>query len=75
MQLILSKNCHIQPSEIDNMPFYWIEMLIDEFTEMTERENKQYKEQKSEYATNLQQPNIPKVNIPRVSMPSMSSFK
>lgn len=76
--MILAKELHIQPSEIDNMPFYWIEMLVEMYTENVEKENARYKEQESQQRnqyntpTNIRQPNI---SVPKINMPSMSGFK
>lgn len=66
----LSKDLHIQPSEIDNMPFYWIEMLLDEYINFVENENERYvemeKSNKDSYKTpNIRQPNIKMPNIPK----------
>lgn len=73
----MAKELHIQPSEIDNMPFYWIEMLVEMFTDSVEQENARYKEQEKQQQnqfnnTSIKQPNI---SMPNISMPSMGGFK
>lgn len=52
MKVSLAKNFRIQPSEIDQMPYWEYEMFITYLNEQVEEENKDQQEQMDKYHVN-----------------------
>lgn len=76
MKALLSKNFHIQPSEIDKMPMWEYEIFIDQLNQIVKEENdKQKKEMDKyhvdEYMKMASPKNISKMTQPQ-PMPKMS---
>jgi len=82
----LSKNFHIQPSEIDRMPMWEYELFMEQLNSIIKKENKEQKEEMDKYhlddvakATNprnlrsLANPQMPKV--PNIKLPSIGSLQ
>jgi hypothetical protein len=70
------KYTHCQPSELESMPFYEIEILLDCLKELAEREEEERK--KREKKDNGSTPNLNMSSIQRQmqnSMPKMPDFK
>ena len=74
----LVKNFHIQPSEIDRMPYWEYEYFMKYANQMIEEENKQQEEQNEEYDMNSLKRNANSMmkgaNSQMPKMPSMSSM-
>ena len=72
----LSKNFHIQPSEIDKMPMWEYELFIKELNKQVEEENKQQEKEMDKYHVNDIQKNMGKYTNPKMpnfNMPSLST--
>jgi len=70
------KYTHCQPSELERMPFYEIEILLDCLKELAEKEEEERK--KKEKKEGGQAPNLSMSSITRQmqnSMPQMPNFK
>ena len=74
IEFIFTKNLHITPLELDQMEFYRVEYMIQNYEEFIEEEKKQYKKQEKEQgmsfsksSSSIKAPNIsvPKMNIPK----------
>lgn len=75
-RLYLCRDYHLQPSEIDRMPYFEYEYLLDDVKEIQDKEKKEQEEQDKKYGNmdpgrymrSMQQ------NIKPPSMPSMPKF-
>ncbi len=72
----ICRNWHIQPSEIERMPYWEYEIARQEIEEVTKRENKQQEEESDKYSSkgieksaSSMMKGVPK--IPKMSMSSM----
>ena len=66
---------HITPSELDNMYWYDIIYMLNEYQNYVEETNDRYKQQEEEYKQ--QMPEVPKFEqpkIPQMKMPDMNSL-
>ncbi len=75
-KLYICKEWHIQPSEIDKLPFYEYEQILEEIHIVQKEQEKQQKEQEKQYAGMNMNPKS-MMNSMRNSMPSFNtnSFK
>lgn len=68
-KLYICRDYHIQPSEIDRMPYYEYEMYLDNINEIQkqqeEDQKKREKEQRMPSYKMPQMPAMPKVSIPK----------
>jgi len=79
-QLYICKDYHIQPSEIDRMPYYQYELLLEEIKaiqKQQEKENEKQQKEQQQMSKNMNpnsmmnsmsrnmNMNMPKVNIPK----------
>lgn len=78
-KLYISKEWHIQPSEIDHLVYYEYEQILDEINEQNKEQEKRNKEEQKQYDSMRQSiPNmnnmtknfgqnmtLPKVNLPK----------
>ena len=78
-KLFICKDWHIQPSEIDRVPFYEYEIYLEsintnnkEEAERQEKENKQYEAMSKSYKNPSSSFKAP--SMPSFSMPSMPKF-
>ena len=69
-KLLICKEYHIQPSEIDRMAFYEYEQILEEINIIQKDEEKRQKEQEKAYNTNNFNPNG-MMNSMKNSMPPM----
>lgn len=79
-KLFICRDYHIQPSEIERMPYYEFEYMLEDITEITKQQQKQQEEQEKEYAQQQKAYN-PKTmmssmqqSMPKISMPSMPTI-
>ena len=82
LQYIIHKNCGTSLLEINQLPYYEFQMLIDNYKEDIENENKrreeEEKQQKSMYnpnqmmkdQQNSMSKNMPKFEVPKLNMPN-----
>ena len=64
---ILAKQFHIQPSEVDKMPYWEYEYFIKNLDEMAKKENEDQEEASKQYETKQKQFKTPKLpNIPKI---------
>lgn len=78
-KLFICKDWHLQPSEIDKVPFYEYELYLEainannkEEAERQEKENKQYEAMNKQYknpASSFKAPSMPSFSMPSFSMP------
>ena len=77
-ELYICKEWHIQPSEIDKLPYYEYEWMIDEINEHNKEQEKRSKQEQEQYDSmkkgmpnmnnimkGYQQPTLPKVSLPK----------
>jgi len=78
-KLFISKEWHIQPSEIDKLVYYEYEEVIEEINEYNKEQEKRSKEEQKEYDSmrksmpniNNMQNNISKnMSLPKISIPN-----
>ena len=81
-KLLICKDYHIQPSEIDRMRYFEFEYLLDNIKEITDKESERNEEQEKKYAemqhnmnpsnymksmnSSMRMPTMPKVSIPKM---------
>ena len=81
IEFLFAKNLNILPSELDQMEFYRIEYMIQNYEEFIEEEKKEYEKQQKEQSKSFKQSStqskLPNQNIkmPRVQMPNISTPK
>lgn len=78
-KLFICKDWHLQPSEIDKVPFYEYELYLEainannkEEAERQEKENKQYEAMSKSYknpSSSFKAPSMPSFSMPSFSMP------
>lgn len=78
-KLFICKDWHLQPSEIDRVPFYEYELYLEsinannkEEAERQEKENKQYEAMSKSYknpTSSFKAPSMPSFSMPSFSMP------
>ncbi len=72
----IAKNYHIQPSEIDNLPYYEYEMYLEEINIIAKKEEEQNEKQNEQYADMQSSMNPQKMmQQAQQSMPSMGNMK
>jgi len=71
MEFILLKNLRIQPSELDRMDFYRVELIIENFKKYAEKEKEAQKDKQREYSSKFSDL---KSGIKMPSMPKTSGF-
>lgn len=77
-QLYICKDYHIQPSEIDRMPYYEYELILEEIKaiqKQQEKENESQEKQQSQMMKNMNpnsMMNSMKGSIPNMSMPKVN---
>ena len=73
IEFIFTKNLHITPLELDQMEFYRVEYMIQNYEEFIEEENKRYKQQEKDqgksFSKSSSQYKPPKMNIPKMNIP------
>jgi hypothetical protein len=69
--VVLCKEFHLQPSEIDIMPFWEYSMFIDELNDRLKDENKKNEEQEKKYDINSYKSQMNKYKPPS----NFSNFK
>ena len=76
-KLFICRDYHIQPSEIEKMPYYEFEYMLEDITQITKEQQKQQEEQEKQYAEQQHMYN-PKTmmnsmqnSMPKMSMPAM----
>jgi hypothetical protein len=78
--LYISKDYHIQPSEINIMPYYQYELYLEEIRAIQkeqEKENEKQEKQQSQMMKNMNpgsmmssmNRNMPNMNMPKVNIP------
>lgn len=72
MLFICVYNLKIQPSEFENLYFYEIGLLLNEYKEYLEEKKRKDEEQEKEYKNNI--PNMNSFNIPKVQIPNYSGL-
>ena len=77
-KLNICKEYHVQPSEIDRMPFYEYEYMLEEIRkDMKEQEKQQKEQEKQQEAYKSSLPNYNKMmsgmsgSLPKFSMPKL----
>ena len=75
-KLHIAKNYHIQPSEIDNLPYYEYEMYLEEINIIAKKEEEQNEKQNEQYADMQSSMNPQKMmQQAQQNMPSMGNIK
>lgn len=78
-KLIICREYHIQPSEIDRMAFYEYEQILEEINIIQKNEEKRQKEQEKQYSSTNYNPssmmNSMRNSMPKMTMPNMSMPK
>ena len=74
LRAVFLKSFRLQPSEMDSLPYYEIEILLDILTESVEEENARYKEEEAKQQTMYSSPNYKTPSMPKINMPSMPKF-
>lgn len=80
-KLYICRDYHIQPSEIERMPFYEYEYIIEDINQIHKEQEEQNKKQQEEYdnmkssmnpskmmnsaQNSFKMPSMPKMNIPK----------
>ena len=77
-KLYICRDWHIQPSEIDRLPYYEFEWMIEYINEENKEQEKRSKEEQKQYDSmkkgmpnmnnmmkNYQQPTLPKISLPK----------
>jgi hypothetical protein len=78
IEFIFAKNLHITPLELDQMEFYRVEYMIQNYEEFIEEENKQMKKQEKDQNMSIKQSQAgmgqfkaPNMKIPNIQVPKM----
>ena len=81
-KLFISKEWHIQPSEIDKLVYYEYEEFLEEINEYNKEQEKQQKEERKQYDNmNKSMPNMNNMgsmmknyqnSLPKVSLPKLN---
>jgi hypothetical protein len=79
-KLYICKDWHIQPSEIDKLPYYEYEWMIEYINEDYKEQEKRSKEEQKQYDSmkngmpnmnnimkGYQQPTLPKISLPKLT--------
>ena len=79
-KLYICRDWHIQPSEIDKLPYYEYEWMIEYINEDYKEQEKRSKEEQKQYDSmkkgmpnmnnmmkGYQQPTLPKINLPKLN--------
>ena len=77
IEFIFAKNLHITPHDLDNMEFYRIEYMIENYEEFIEEENKNYKKQERDQEKQFSKNKppatgdfkVPKMKVPDIKVP------
>ena len=75
-KLNICKEYHIQPSEIDRMPFYEYEYMLEDINADIKEQEKRQKEEEKKYG-NVSTPNYNQMmrnassNLPKFNMPKL----
>lgn len=75
-KLNICKNYNIQPSEIDRMPFYEYEFVLEDINADIKEQEKRQKEDEKKYG-NISAPNYNQMmgnmsrNMPKINMPKL----
>ena len=78
--LYICKDYHIQPSEINKMPYYQYEIILEEINAIVKEQEKERDRQEKEHAAmqknmnpasmmNSMNRNMPNMNMPKVNVP------
>ena len=78
--LYICKDYHIQPSEIDKMPYYQYELYLEEINaiqKQQEKENEKYEKEQAQISKSMNPNsmmnsigrNTPNMNIPKMNIP------
>ena len=79
IEFVFAKNTNIDPLILDQLEFYRVEYLIQNYEESIEEENKQYEKYKKEneasisktkHSTDFKQMKMPKMEIPKINYPT-----
>ena len=75
IEFIFAKNLHITPSELDQMEFYRVEYMLQNYEEFIEEENKRQKQQEKDQEKSYSQSKVggqhkmPKMQVPKMQVP------
>lgn len=69
-KLFICRDYHIQPSEIDRLPYYEYEWYVENIQEIQKKEEEERKRQ--EKAQNKAMPNMNSFKAPNYSLPKMA---
>ena len=76
LKAAMLKYTHCQPSELERMPFYEIEIILDSLKELAEKEEEERKKKEKKDSSSM--PNLNQNSMMRNmqnSMPKMPNFK
>lgn len=71
-KLVIAREYHIQPSEIDALPYFEFEAYKDEISATAKKEKEEQEKREKEYSSSkfktpkVQTPKMPKVSIPKL---------
>jgi len=75
IEFIFTKNLGITPLELDQMEFYRVEYMIQNYEEFVEEENKQQKQQEKDQGMSFSKGQgaykPPKMVVPKISVPKI----
>jgi len=75
IEFVFAKNLNIVPSELDQMEFYRVEYMLQNYEEFIEEENKRNKDQESAQTKSMAQtksssmPKMPNMQVPKMNIP------
>ena len=70
-KLIIAREYHIQPSEIDALPYFEFEAYKDEITETAKKEKEEQEKREKEYSNSHKMPKYTAPTLPKVSVPKV----
>lgn len=71
-KLYICKEYHIQPSEIDVLPFYEYEYILEDIETMQKEQEKEQENQKemfNDMQSNYKMPSMNNFNMPKIEIP------
>lgn len=79
VEVVISRNLHVSPLDVDKMDFYRVENYLTAYEEIIDEENKNQLEEQKKYEkqqSQLPQSNyggyqVPKVEIPKMNIPNI----
>ena len=67
--LYICKDYHIQPSEINQMPYYQYELYLEEIKAVQKQQSQMMKNMNPNSMMNSIGRNMPNMNIPKINVP------